>query len=187
MTSYITITDAETDPEAPLTATLAKKWRDNPIAITEGSAGAPKISPLAFAPVAAGDVVIDKLSPQGITTSILSFTSSGAALGTLSSTYISDLGLYTVINTGTIRIKGTVSGGASGGGSFSSPTFRIYKNGTLSSSPTGTFSVDLSVTASDQIYFGGSIGYNITSSGGTVSLGLLNLTINGTQTTIWRY
>jgi len=43
MTSYITITDAETDPEAPLTATLAKKWRDNPIAISEGSSGAPKI------------------------------------------------------------------------------------------------------------------------------------------------
>lgn len=48
MTSYITITDAETDPEAPLTATLAKKWRDNPIAITEGSAGAPKIQDAAL-------------------------------------------------------------------------------------------------------------------------------------------
>lgn len=43
MTAYTTITDAETDPEAPLTSILAKKWRDNPIAITEGSSGAPKI------------------------------------------------------------------------------------------------------------------------------------------------
>lgn len=43
MASYITITDAETDPEAPLTSELAKKWRDNPIAIAEGAAGAPKI------------------------------------------------------------------------------------------------------------------------------------------------
>lgn len=41
MTSYITITDAETDPEAPLTATLAKKWRDNPIAIAEADASVP--------------------------------------------------------------------------------------------------------------------------------------------------
>jgi len=41
MTSYITITDTETDPSAPLTAELAKKWRDNPIAIAEGSTGAP--------------------------------------------------------------------------------------------------------------------------------------------------
>lgn len=44
MTSYITITDAETDPSAPLTSELAKKWRDNPIAIAEGSTGAPKIA-----------------------------------------------------------------------------------------------------------------------------------------------
>lgn len=43
MTSYITITDAETDPEAPLTSELAKKWRDNPIAIAKGDATAPKI------------------------------------------------------------------------------------------------------------------------------------------------
>lgn len=41
MTSYIAITDTETDPEAPLTATLAKKWRDNPIAIAEGDASVP--------------------------------------------------------------------------------------------------------------------------------------------------
>ena len=34
MTSYIAITNAETDPEAPLTSELAKKWRDNPIAIS---------------------------------------------------------------------------------------------------------------------------------------------------------
>lgn len=49
MTSYITITEGETDPEAPLTSELAKKWRDNPIAIAEGSAGAPRIEPIAFA------------------------------------------------------------------------------------------------------------------------------------------
>lgn len=42
MATYITISDAETDPDAPLTAELAKKWRDNPIAIAEGASGAPK-------------------------------------------------------------------------------------------------------------------------------------------------
>lgn len=41
MTSYITITDAETDPEAPLTSELAKKWRDNPVAIAEKDATVP--------------------------------------------------------------------------------------------------------------------------------------------------
>lgn len=43
MASYITITDAETDPEAPLTSELAKKWRDNPLAIAEGAVGAPRV------------------------------------------------------------------------------------------------------------------------------------------------
>jgi hypothetical protein len=41
MASYITITDAETDPEAPLTSELAKKWRDNPIAIAEKATSVP--------------------------------------------------------------------------------------------------------------------------------------------------
>lgn len=40
MTAYINITDTETDPEAPLTSELAKKWRDNPLAIIEGDATA---------------------------------------------------------------------------------------------------------------------------------------------------
>jgi hypothetical protein len=41
MTSYIAITDAETDPEAPITSELAKKWRDNPIAIGEADSTVP--------------------------------------------------------------------------------------------------------------------------------------------------
>lgn len=41
MTSYIVITDPETDPDAPLTSELAKKWRDNPIAIGEGDSTVP--------------------------------------------------------------------------------------------------------------------------------------------------
>lgn len=40
MTTYIDITDPETDPDAPLTSELAKKWRDNAIAIAEGDATA---------------------------------------------------------------------------------------------------------------------------------------------------
>lgn len=43
MATYTAITDVETDPEAPLTSELAKKWRDNPIAITELATGAPRI------------------------------------------------------------------------------------------------------------------------------------------------
>ena len=188
MTSYITITDAETDPEAPLTATLAKKWRDNPIAITEGAAGAPRISPLAFAPVAAGDVVIQRLTPQGVAVTVVSTSTTSSGVYTPSTTYNSDLFFHDVINTGTIRFKGTVSTFISGGASSpSSPSFRIYKNGTLVSSVSGTFSVDLSVSAGDQIYFGGQVTLNFTSGGGTGGLSISNLTVNGSQTTLWRY
>ena len=43
MTDYIPITESETDPGAPATSELAKKWRDNPLAIAEGSVGAPRV------------------------------------------------------------------------------------------------------------------------------------------------
>ena len=43
MTAYITITDPQTDPDAPLTSELAKQWRDNPIAMFEGVVGAPRL------------------------------------------------------------------------------------------------------------------------------------------------
>lgn len=46
MTAYVAIADSEIDPESPYTTTLATKMRDNPIAITEGSSGAPKIDPI---------------------------------------------------------------------------------------------------------------------------------------------
>jgi len=48
MPNYITITEGETDPGAPGTSSLWKRWRDNPLAIAEGASGAPKVSPLAF-------------------------------------------------------------------------------------------------------------------------------------------
>ena len=41
MTSYTAITEAETNPEAPLTSVLAKRFRDNPIAISEGATSSP--------------------------------------------------------------------------------------------------------------------------------------------------
>ena len=43
MTDYTTITDSQVDPDAPLTSGLAYAWRDNTIAIAEGSLNAPKV------------------------------------------------------------------------------------------------------------------------------------------------
>ena len=43
MADWTVITDAQLDPDAPLTSDLAYAWRDNPIAIAEGASGAPRI------------------------------------------------------------------------------------------------------------------------------------------------
>ena len=44
MTTYTTITNAEIDQDSPVTQPLMTALRDNPIAIAEGSSGAPKIA-----------------------------------------------------------------------------------------------------------------------------------------------
>ena len=48
MADYIPILDTQIAPDAPLTASLAAQWRDNPIAIARGAAGAPRIVPAAL-------------------------------------------------------------------------------------------------------------------------------------------
>lgn len=49
MTDYNAITDNEIEPEKPVTTSLMTRLRDNPIAITEGAAGAPQIQTAAIA------------------------------------------------------------------------------------------------------------------------------------------
>lgn len=44
MTDYNAILDTQIEPDAPLTSQLGSQFRDNPIAIAEGSSGAPKIA-----------------------------------------------------------------------------------------------------------------------------------------------
>lgn len=48
MATYTAITDAETGHKSPLTISLARRLRDNPLAISEGAAGAPRLLPRAF-------------------------------------------------------------------------------------------------------------------------------------------
>lgn len=49
MADWFNITDSAVDPDAPLTSELGYAWRDNPIAISEGSIGAPRVNPKALA------------------------------------------------------------------------------------------------------------------------------------------
>ena len=52
MTAYTAITNGEIDQDSPGTQPLFTSLRDNPIAISEGSAGAPKILDAALGPTA---------------------------------------------------------------------------------------------------------------------------------------
>ena len=49
MSDYIGITEAQSNPFAPLTSELVKQLRDNPLAIAEGATGAPRIQGIGLA------------------------------------------------------------------------------------------------------------------------------------------
>ena len=146
MTAYIVITDLETDPEAPLTSELAKKWRDNPIATFEGATGAPRMVGAAlklFADypvltVAAADTVACDILCSG----------AFATTSTTGSTYVSAGTMTAVKATGTLRFKFTaaVSGSAVG-------SWQITKNGTVVNTftSTGSKSQDIAVVPGDVI------------------------------------
>ena len=62
MADYIGITEAQSNPFAPLTSELVKQLRDNPLAIAEGAAGAPRVQTKALeGPVAGNTHVINNL------------------------------------------------------------------------------------------------------------------------------
>lgn len=46
MTTYTNIPDGDIDQDSPVTQPLMTALRDNPIAITEGASGAPRINPI---------------------------------------------------------------------------------------------------------------------------------------------
>jgi hypothetical protein len=76
MTDYTTITDTQVDPEAPITSELMTALRDNPIAISEGSSGAPKIqnaaiqdSAVTTSKIANGNVTAPKIPISTVTNS----------------------------------------------------------------------------------------------------------------------
>jgi len=69
MTTYTTITNAEIDQDSPITQPLLTALRDNPVAITEGAAGAPKVQAAALDTfianvVSSGSVTITDLDTQ---------------------------------------------------------------------------------------------------------------------------
>lgn len=96
MTDYVEITNAQIDPESPVTSELMTALRDNPIAITEGSSGAPPIQLAALGTIAAGtDVKISSDSEKSVES-----TSAIVIFG------------LTVVNTGVVRLTFRQKGGS---------------------------------------------------------------------------
>ena len=152
MTSYITITDAETDPSAPLTSELAKKWRDNPIALAEGAAGAPRS-------------YIGSLERLTAGTSVRAVLTNSTSSGSTSSLVVDSPAGF--IQGGTLRTVLTY------GGTASSKTNKITRvragvTTVLVSTTTNPITTDITVLPGDLFTFSatGSTG----PSGGTLSI-----------------
>jgi len=59
MTTYTAIPNSDVDQDSPVTQTLVTLLRDNPIAISEGSTGAPRIQPRALQTGLLGRTIAD--------------------------------------------------------------------------------------------------------------------------------
>ena len=104
MADYNAISDTQLDPDAPLTSQLGYQFRDNPIAIAEGALGAPRNSLGSIERVAAGDVV--------------------RALKTSPSANVSIAFQYSIIQSGSLRVRGTNTASPAQGGGLTITRFR---------------------------------------------------------------
>ena len=128
MADYRTITDAEVDPDAPLTSSLGYAWRDNPLAIAEGATGAPRITDAALSTsvTAAGTTwVMNRIIPRnagGIGTYVFGYIPGPSEIsmngtvsgGSLRPTDVSGDVVGVPFLSGTWRLHGTITGTSGG-------------------------------------------------------------------------
>ncbi len=100
MTTYTAIPDTDIDPESPITTGLMTKLRNNPIAITEGASGAPKMQTDGYtdlsvteAKLANGSVTAAKFGSSLIAQANLK-TTTGEVSSTVSNSFLLPGGEY---------------------------------------------------------------------------------------------
>ena len=81
MTSYTTIPDTDIDADSPLTVSLLTLIRDNPIAITEGATGAPKVQTAGITDYAVTTVKL--ATGEQMTTSNVNGAIAGSSVGAI--------------------------------------------------------------------------------------------------------
>ena len=154
MSVYIEITEAQSNPFAPLTSELVKQLRDNPIAIAEGSPGAPRLYLRSLERLLPGSSI---RSRRDASVSATGTTEAGAAFTALS---------FDFMQFGTIRMTAeiiTVSSGAS-------MTFLRSRNGSTTTLATyttvGVHTLDVAVLPGDNLsmFLSAPINGNITGS-----------------------
>jgi hypothetical protein len=161
MPAYIPITDAQTDPDAPLTSELAKQWRDNPIAIIEGATGAPRILLSARERLIVGDSI--RLETLG---SVASGTGSFGAV----------VSIFEPVQAGTFRLKFGHNRGV--GGTVLTEVRRTRaKVTTTEGSFTASTSTDTLVTADLPCQPGDVFAIRTRNSGGGGAAAVNNLTV----------
>ena len=124
MAEYQEILDTEVEPEAPLTSSLGVRFRDNPVAIAEGAAGAPRV---------ASESAID-WGGGGTGTS----ASQDWVLGRISDASVGAVGTYAFL-----RVNPGVPGSPSPGEEISGSSLRYYgvsdTDEEIGDSPAGTW------------------------------------------------
>lgn len=163
------VTDAVIAFRKPITLQQGRALRDNPLAIAEGSSGAPRVDGDAFPDHLAGAVVLDAVTPIGL--DILTASGPAGTAGTLFNYYWS----FTAIKAAALRMQADMKSSSGG----SSARIAILRNGTVvtelttNSTSYVTQQIDFTYGAGDQITVRAGVNY---SSGGADSF-IRNLTI----------
>lgn len=121
---YNEITEAQTNPGAPGTSSLWKRWWKNPIAMFQGALGAPRLLGKAVAKI--GDVPVLTVTAADTATLAMSAPAVAGTLSTVSTANPPNVvaRTITVISvTGTIRLRATQTG--------SNSRLSLYKNNVL--------------------------------------------------------
>jgi len=149
MTTYTAIIDSEIDTDSPVTESLMTRIRDNPIAISEGSAGAPKIQNAAIATdavrsaqiqasavgaseIADGSVGATELGTNSVIDAKIKISSGTSYAGTIAdgaNVYFTlhNKSFFPMIHTSSrfIYLRGHITDGTNG----SAPRFGMYNDG----------------------------------------------------------
>lgn len=127
MTTYTAITAGEIDADSPITTGLMTLLRDNPIAITEGSSGAPKIQNAALdtdsvtaAKIAAAAVGSSELA-TALTTAAGSLTG-----GTHDNISFNNYAFFPMFHANDIKVY--IAGNQTDGGSGAAPRCGVYND-----------------------------------------------------------